>query len=83
MQGTDEEIVRQLCVKIDYYNEQMGIPKTLKEFGVNEEEFLEKKAEIAKHAQEDACTPTNPRKTNPELLEKLLEYIYYGKQVDF
>ena len=83
MQGTDEEIVRQLCVKIDYYNEQMGIPKTLKEFGVNEEEFLEKKAEIAKHAQEDASTPTNPRKTKPELLEKLLEYIYYGKQVDF
>ncbi|WP_455645575.1 iron-containing alcohol dehydrogenase [Methanosphaera sp.] len=83
MQGTDEEIVRQLCVKIDYYNEQLGIPKTLQEFGVNEDEFKEKVADIAKNAQLDACTPTNPRETTPELLEELLNYIYYGKEVDF
>lgn len=83
MEGTDEEIVEQLCAKIDDYNKQMEIPKTLKDFGVNEEEFKEKVKDIATHAQEDACTPTNPRETNPDLLEKLLNYIYYGKEVDF
>ncbi|MDO5851613.1 MAG: iron-containing alcohol dehydrogenase [Methanobacteriaceae archaeon] len=83
MEGTDDEIVNQLCDLIRSYNKKMNIPATLKEFGVLEEEFNEKVADIAAHAQEDACTGTNPRKTNPQLLEKLLTYIYHGKEIDF
>ena len=61
----------------------MGIPNTLKEFGIKEDEFKEKISEIAKNAVGDACTGSNPRSIDPETMEKLFTYIYDGKEVDF
>ena len=41
--GTSEKaLINSLCAKIDEFNAKMNIPKTLKEFGINEEEFKEK-----------------------------------------
>ena len=54
-----------------------------KEFGVNEEEFIEKKHMIAERAVGDACTGSNPRETSVEDMEKILECIYYGRDVTF
>lgn len=43
LQGTSEKaLINSLCEKIDDFNVQLSIPKTLKEFGINEEEFKEK-----------------------------------------
>lgn len=81
--NSDEELVQALCAKIDAYNVELNIPKTLKEFGINEEEFKEKVAEIAKNAVGDACTGSNPRSITPEQMEKLLTCTYYGTEVDF
>ncbi len=81
--GTDAECVKALCDKIDDMNKQMNIPKTLKEFGINEDEFKEKIAEISKNAVGDACTGSNPREITPEVMEKLFNCIYYGTEVDF
>ena len=84
MEGnSDEELMQALCAKIDAYNVELNIPKTLKEFGINEEEFKEKVAEIAKNAVGDACTGSNPRSITPEQMEKLLTCTYYGTEVDF
>jgi lactaldehyde reductase len=47
-------------------SEDVGIPKTLKEIGVKEEDLQA----LAESAMADACTPGNPRDTNvPEILE--------------
>lgn len=81
--NTDEELMQALCAKIDAYNVELNIPKTLKEFGINEEEFKEKVAEIAVNAVGDACTGSNPRSITPEQMEKLLTCTYYGTEVDF
>lgn len=80
MKGTDEEIVDELVSKIRDYNKKLGIPHDLKEFGIKEDEFKEKVSEISTRAMDDACTPSNPRKVTPELFEKLLNNIYYGKE---
>ena len=41
--GTSEKaLINSLCAKIDEFNAKMNIPKTLKEFGINEDEFKEK-----------------------------------------
>ena len=41
--GTSEKaLINSLVAKIDAFNVELGIPKTLKEFGINEEEFKEK-----------------------------------------
>lgn len=81
--GTDEECVNALCKMIDEYNEKLNIPKTLKEFGINEDEFKEKAARIAELAVGDACTGSNPREITAEQMEKLLTCTYYGTEVDF
>lgn len=81
--GNDEECMRQLCDKIDDYNVKLGIPKSLKEFGVKEDEFKEKVAHIAELAVGDACTGSNPRPITPAEMEKLLICTYYGTEVDF
>ena len=83
IEGTDAECVEALCKKIDEYNIKLNIPKTLKEFGVNEDEFKQKVKEIAVNAVGDACTPSNPRPITPEEMEKLLTCTYYGTEVDF
>lgn len=81
--NTDEELMLALCAKIDAYNVKLNIPKTLKEFGIVEEEFKEKVEEIAKNAVGDACTGSNPRTIDPETMAKLLTCTYYGTEVDF
>lgn len=79
----DQELVAKLCEKIDEYNVKLGIPKSLKEFGIEEDEFKEKVASIAELAVDDACTGSNPRPITPAEMEKLLICTYYGIKVDF
>lgn len=83
MTGSDDELVEKLCAKIDEFNVVLGIPKTLKEFGIVESEFLEKLPTFAKNAVGDACTGSNPRAITPAEMEKLFKCIYYGEKVDF
>lgn len=81
--GTVEECVQGLCDKIVSMNNYMGIPNTLKDFGIIEDEFKEKVAAIAENAVGDACTGSNPRPIDPATMEKLFTCIYYGTEVDF
>ncbi len=82
--GTSEQaLINSLCEKIDDFNVQMNIPKTLKDFGIDETEFKEKIAKISELAVGDACTGSNPREIDPATMEKLFTCIYYGTEVDF
>jgi len=81
--NSEQALINSLCEKIDDMNAKMNIPKTLKEFGIIEEEFKEKIAGIAERAVGDACTGTNPRAIDPATMEKLFTCIYYGTEVDF
>ncbi|HCT64385.1 MAG TPA: butanol dehydrogenase [Lachnospiraceae bacterium] len=81
--GTTEEAVNVLCSKIVEFNNYMNIPNTLKEFGIVEDEFKAKIAEISKNAIADACTGSNPRAIDTATMEKLFTCIYYGTEVEF
>ena len=82
--GTSEKAqVNALIEKIEEFNRAMNIPKTIQEFGVKEDEFLEKLDEIAANAVGDACTGSNPRSINPEQMAKLFKCTFYGTEVDF
>ena len=68
------------------YNDQVWLfaeEETLKEFGINEDEFKEKVDHIAELAVGDACTGSNPRPIDPAAMAKLLTCTYYGTEVDF
>ena len=64
-------------------NDAMGIPNTLKDFGIIEDEFKEKLDAIAANAVGDACTGSNHRPIDPATMAKLFTCIYYGTEVDF
>ena len=81
--GDDDQLVKALCEKIDSYNVRLNIPKTLKEFVVNEEEFLQKLPSVAELAVGDACTGSNPRSITPAQMADLLKCCYYGTPVNF
>lgn len=80
---SNAELTDKLVKKIKDYNKMFNIPATLKEFGINEEEFKEKVATISELAVGDACTGTNPRQINPAEMEKLFTAIYYGNEINF
>ena len=81
--GTVSECVEGLRAKIRSMNDAMGIPNTLKDFGIVEDEFKEKLAAIAENAVGDACTGSNPRPIDPETMAKLFTCVYYGEEVTF
>lgn len=81
--GTDDEITTEFIGKIRELNDKFGILNNLKDFGIKEDEFNEKIAEISTNAVGDACTGTNPREIDPETMERLFRYIYNGQDVDF
>ena len=81
--ASERALINSLCEKINEFNVILGIPSTLKEFGIKEDEFKEKIPEIAKNAVGDACTGSNPRPIDPETMERLFTCVYYGTEVDF
>ena len=84
LDGTSEKaLINSLCEKIDEFNVRLNIPKTLKDFGIKEDEFKEKLNNIASLAVSDACTGSNPRQIDAETMAKLLTCTYYGTEVDF
>lgn len=81
--SSEQALINSLCAKISSFNQALGIPATLQEFGIQEAEFKEKLSSIAELAVGDACTGSNPRAITPAEMEKLLTCTYYGTEVDF
>lgn len=81
--ASEKSQVNALIAKIEEFNRAMSIPKTIREFGVNEAAFLEKLDAIAANAVADACTGSNPRAIDPEQMAKLFKCTFYGTEVDF
>ena len=73
------EKVEALISFIEQLNAEMNIPTTMKEFGVEEQAFLDNLEMIAKGACEDPCTSTNPREISVEQMKELFRKSYYGE----
>lgn len=74
-----EEGINSLIEKIKEMNSHMNIPKSFKEAGIGEEEFLAKVDMLADRAFEDQCTTANPRLPLVSELKQILLDSYYGK----
>ena len=77
---TTQAGVDSLINAINLMNKKLNIPKTLKEYGINEQEFLEKVDYLAEKAFEDQCTTANPRLPLVSELKELLLEAYYGEK---
>ncbi len=76
----NEEGVNSLIQEIKKLNNDLNIPKSFKEAGINEQEFLSKVDMLADRAFEDQCTTSNPRLPLVEELKQILLDSYYGKE---
>lgn len=63
--------------------QQMGIPSSLKAYGIDEAEFKSKVIMISENAEKDACTGSNPRVTTAADFERIFSCVYEGKDIDF
>ena len=62
-------------------NEHLGIPKSIKDAGIDEKEFLSKVDMLADRAFEDQCTTANPRLPLVSELKQILLDSYYGNEI--
>ena len=76
---TVEEGINSLIEKIKELNEKLNMPKSFKEAGIEEQEFLSKVDMLADRAFEDQCTTANPRLPLVEEIKQILLDSYYGK----
>lgn len=76
--NTNEEKLENLIRAIDELKEKIGIKKTIKEYGINEEEFLNRLDEMSKQAFDDQCTGANPRYPLIEEIKEMYLNAYYG-----
>lgn len=73
-----EEGVDALINLVNELLEKLSIPKSFKEYGIDEEVYMSKVDELATKAFEDQCTTANPRLPLVNELKKILIDAYYG-----
>ena len=75
----NEEGVNSLIEEIKKLNQDLNIPKSFQEAGIDEQEFLSKVDMLADRAFEDQCTTANPRLPLVSELKQILLDSYYGR----
>jgi acetaldehyde dehydrogenase/alcohol dehydrogenase len=77
--ATNDEKVESLVAWFESLSRQLGVPASIREFGIPEAEFLAKVDAIALDAFDDQCTGANPRYPLIEELKAILLDTYYGR----
>ncbi|MDK0570371.1 iron-containing alcohol dehydrogenase [Clostridium perfringens] len=80
---SERELTDALIDLINKFNKELNIPSSMKEYGIDENEFKANLKFIAHNAVLDPCTGSNPREVDDETMEKLYTCAYYGSDVDF
>lgn len=76
---TDADKVKNLIKAIEQLKERVGIKKTIKDYGVDEEKFLATLDEMCDQAFDDQCTGANPRYPLISEIKEMYLKCYYGK----
>ena len=75
----DDEKVKNLIDAIDALKEKIGIKKTIKDYGIDEKDFLDRLDEMVEQAFDDQCTGANPRYPLMSEIKQMYLNAYYGK----
>ena len=76
---TDEEKLESLIKAIDDLKAKVGIKKTIKDYGIDEKNFLDRLDEMTEQAFDDQCTGANPRYPLMSEIKQMYLNAYYGK----
>ena len=75
----DAESLENLIAAIDELKAKVGIKKTIKEYGIEEADFLARLDEMTEQAFDDQCTGANPRYPLMSEIKSMYLNAYYGK----
>ena len=74
----DNEKVENLINKINELKEKIGIKKTIKDYGIDEKDFLDRLDDMTEQAFDDQCTGANPRYPLMSEIKDMYLRAYYG-----
>lgn len=74
----DSEKLENLIKAIDELKEKVGIKKTIKDYGIDENDFLTRLDDMVEQAFDDQCTGANPRYPLMSEIKEMYLHAYYG-----
>ena len=74
----DSEKLENLIAAIDELKEKVGIKKTIRDYGIDEQDFLTRLDEMTEQAFDDQCTGANPRYPLMSEIKEMYLNAYYG-----
>ena len=75
----DEEKLENLIKAINELKAKVGIKETIKDYGIDEQNFLERLDDMVEQAFDDQCTGANPRYPLMSEIKQMYLNAYYGK----
>ena len=75
----DDEKFENFLKAIEELKDKVGIKKTIKDYGIDEKDFLATLDEMVENAFDDQCTGANPRYPLMSELKEMYLKAYYGK----
>ena len=75
----DEEKLESLIAAVNELKDRVGIKKTIKDYGIDEKDFLDRLDAMTEQAFDDQCTGANPRYPLMSEIKKMYLNAYYGK----
>ena len=75
----DKEKLEGLIAKINELKRKVGIKETIKDYGIDEEDFLNRLDDMVEQAFDDQCTGANPRYPLMSEIKQMYLNAYYGK----
>ena len=79
---TDEETLELFIAEIERLKDTCGVPKSIKEYGIDEKEFLKTIDEMSEQAFDDQCTGANPRYPLISEMKQIYLDTYYGNKTN-
>ncbi len=76
--NSDSEKLDALITALEILKAQIGIKKTIRDYGVDEQDFLARLDEMTELAFDDQCTGANPRYPLMKEIKQLYLNAYYG-----
>ena len=76
----DTEKLEGLIAKINELKATVGIKETIRDYGIDEKDFLENLDEMVEQAFDDQCTGANPRYPLMSEIKQMYLNAYYGKR---
>ncbi|MEE1128122.1 MAG: bifunctional acetaldehyde-CoA/alcohol dehydrogenase, partial [Acutalibacteraceae bacterium] len=78
----DAEKVENLIKAINELKAKVGIKETIKDYGIDEKDFLDRLDDMVEQAFDDQCTGANPRYPLMSEIKEMYLNAYYGKHFE-